>query len=276
MNRHVVLPSPPLRPHVRNIMLGEFTSEESHLPATPDVQLVIYLRGRAALIGQASAQPLPLAFISGPCLNPRRFHVEPGSRFVGITFRPSGFSACFGMPASLFCERTVALEDALPQGTAARLVDELCGAVRMRDIVHAAERFLLRCLHDGRRREPGLPALGLERLLLPAAELAGGLSLGTRQLERRFLANYGMPLRDFRRLARFSSVLGQLLSGTPDGMNMARIAVDAHYVDQAHFIRDFRQFVGEAPGRFLKARQHEDSIYSLWQFNASELTSFLD
>lgn len=276
MNRHVVSPSPLLQAHVRNIMLGEFTSAASHLPATPDVQLVIYLRGRASLLGQAAAERLPQAFITGPCLRARWFHVELGSRFVGITFRPSGFSACFGMPANLFCDRTVALEDTLPQSIVARLMDELGGAVHMHAVVKAVEVFLLRCLHDGRKRDPALPALGLERLMLPASALADGLSLGTRQLERRFLVNYGVSLRDFRRLARFSSVLAQLLPGTPAGMNLARIAADARYVDQAHFIRDFRQFVGDTPGRFLKARQDEDSMYSLWQLNATELTSFID
>lgn len=276
MMRHVILPSPALRPHVRNIMIGEFSSMGSHLPATPDVQLVIYLQGRASLIGEASVEKMPQAFITGPCLMPRRFSVDIGSRFVGITFRPSGFSSCFGMPANLFRDRIVALCDALSPGTAERWMEEVSTAKHVHDVVDAAESFLLRCLRDGRRREPALPRLGLERLLMPAADLADGLSLGTRQLERRFLVNYGMPLRDYRRLARFSAVLAPLLSGSPAGMNMARIAVDAHYVDQAHFIRDFRQFVGDTPGRFLKSRQEEDSIYRLWQFNASELPSFLD
>jgi len=278
MMRHVVLPAPPLRACIRNIMIGQFTSADSHLPATPDVQLVIYLRGGASLLEPASAAPLsmPLAFIAGPCLMPRRFRVETGSRFIGITFRPAGLSSCFGMPANLFFERIVALEDALPQDAVARLMDELDGAASMHAAVEAAEAFLMRCLHGGGKREPGLPALGLERLLMPAAALADGLSLGTRQLERRFLVSYGMPLRDCRRLARFSSVLAQLLTGTPAAVNMARMAVDAHYVDQAHFIRDFRQFVGDTPGRFLKAKDEEDSIYSLWRLNAAELHSFID
>jgi AraC-like DNA-binding protein len=276
MMRHVVLPVPPLRACIRNIMIGEFTSADSHLPATPDAQLVIYLRGSASLLEPASAAPMPLAFIAGPCMAPRRFRVDIGSRFIGVTFRPTGLSACFGMPANLFFERIVALEDALPQHTVARLTNELYGAASMHAAVEAVEAFLMRSLHGGGKREPALPALGLERLLMPAAALADGLSLGTRQLERRFLVNYGMPLRDCRRLARFSSVLAQLLAGTPAAVSMARIAVEAHYVDQAHFIRDFRQFVGDTPGRFLRAKDEEDSIYSLWRLNAAELPAFID
>ena len=90
-------------------MLGEFTSAGSHLPAAPDVQLVIYLRGGASLIEAASLNPLPMAFIAGPCLVSRRFQVDIGSRFIGITFRPAGFSSCFGMPANLFFDRIVRL-----------------------------------------------------------------------------------------------------------------------------------------------------------------------
>lgn len=276
MKRQVVPPAAPLQAYVRNIMVGEFTSADSHLPATPDVQLVIYVRGGASLIEQSSAKAMPPAFIAGPCLSPRRFRVEVGSRFIGVTFRPAGLSSCFGMPANLFFDRIVGLEDALAQDSVVRLMDRLSGAANLHAAIESVEAFLIRCLRDGRKREPTLPALSLERLLMPAATLADGLSLGTRQLERRFLTNYGMPLRDCRRLARFSSALAQLFTATPSAISMARIAAEAHYVDQAHFIRDFREFVGDTPGSFLKARNEEASIYSLWQLNALELPSFID
>uniref|UniRef100_UPI002FDF26CB DUF6597 domain-containing transcriptional factor n=1 Tax=Noviherbaspirillum sp. TaxID=1926288 RepID=UPI002FDF26CB len=118
MIRQVVSPGQVLRPYLRNIMVGGFALHDVHLPATSDVQLVIYLHGRAALIGDdAAPSRMPISFIAGPSSGPRMFRVEPDSRFVAVTFRPSGLVSCLGMPANLFSNQLVSLDDALPGHT---------------------------------------------------------------------------------------------------------------------------------------------------------------
>uniref|UniRef100_UPI002FE36B51 helix-turn-helix domain-containing protein n=1 Tax=Noviherbaspirillum sp. TaxID=1926288 RepID=UPI002FE36B51 len=160
--------------------------------------------------------------------------------------------------------------------TVTALLERLMDASGDQDIIECVEDFLLQGLLAGRGRSSVLPKLSLEHVLLPAGELAGSLAMSTRQLERRFLVNYGLSLRDYRRLARFSSALGRLIQGASQTGEMSRIAHDAGYVDQAHFIRDFRQFVGESPGRFAKARNESESIYHFWQLRPDELASYLD
>jgi AraC-like DNA-binding protein len=277
MIRQVVLPVQALRPYLRNLMVGGFALHDVHLPATSDVQLVIYLRGRAALVGEdAAPSRMPIAFIAGPSSGPRIFRVEPDSRFVAVTFRPSGLVSCFGIPANLFSNQLVPLDDALPNHAISPFLDRLMDAAEDQDILECVESFLLEGLLAGRGRSSILPKLSLQHVLLPASELAGSLAMSTRQLERRFLVNYGLSLRDYRRLARFSSALGRLMQGAPQTGEMSRIAQDAGFVDQAHFIRDFRQFVGDSPGRFVKARTESESIYHFWQLRSDELASYLD
>lgn len=257
-------------------MAGGFDSLSVHLPANADVQFVVYLRGAACIAGGGGAeQRLPAAFIVGATLAPRLFRVEPGSRFVAATFRPAGLLACLGIPADAFAGRMVPLDDVLPPAEAGAFIERLMRASDLPAQVAQFETLLLRGLLGG-GRPPLLPALALDGLLLPAAELAGRLAISTRQLERRFLLHYGMPLRDYRRLARFSMALAALMKGPPQAGALARIAQDAHYADQAHFTNDFRRFIGEPPGKFIQARAQPGSIYHLWQLDAGELAAFTE
>ncbi|HJV75171.1 MAG TPA: helix-turn-helix domain-containing protein [Noviherbaspirillum sp.] len=277
MSRQVVLPRLELRPYVRNFMMSDFASLDVHLPASIDVQIVVYLRGQGFLLEDKTFdRKIPTAFFAGPSLFPRRFRVEPGSRFIAATFRPSGFFSCFGIPVSVLNEQLVPLDCIVRSHEAASLLDELYQNKNDELLIHALEKFLLQSIFANRNEEAYLPVLSLERLLMPATEIARAMDISTRQLERRFLIRYGVSLRDYRRISRFSAALAGLMHGGAQYGSLAQTAVDAQYVDQSHFTKDFRQFVGATPGHFLKARRESDSIYHLWQLNPEELQSYRD
>lgn len=275
MYRQIALPGRELAPYVRNFMMSGFDSLDVHLPAAPDVQLVIYLRGAAFLFdGSAFSDRVPRAFIAGPSLAPRIFRVEPGSRFIAATFRPSGFFSCFGIPANVLGHQHVPLDAFLQSAAVAALMERLEYAEGVQQFA-VLETFLLQQLILN-KRIPSLPAFCLDFLLSPTSVIAESLEISTRQLERRFLVHFGLPLRDYRRLARFGSALASLMRGEAHKLDLARIAQDAQYVDQAHFTRDFRQFVGDTPGRYAKSRQQGESLYHLWQLSPQELATFID
>lgn len=263
-----------LAPHVQNYMMSGFNGLDVHLPATLNVQLVIYLRG-AVFFPDAGAyiQRMPTAFVAGPVLAPRMFQVEPGSLFIAATFRRSGFFSCFGIPAHVLRGQIVPLDAILASGTLDALLEQLHSGPPVRQF-RALEAFLLQQLRLG-RGHAGLPAFSLEHLLSPTTRLAETLDISTRQLERRFLVHYGMPLRDYRRLARFSTALGAILQSTSHRPNLSEIAQNALYTDQSHFTRDFREFVGNTPGRYVRERGEKNSIYQLWQLSPDELTAFM-
>lgn len=275
-SRRFALPRRALAPWIKNLIGGGFDVATPHLPASPDAQLVIYLRGGGALLGEGSGGRLPQAFLSGPALAPRRFRVEPGSAFIAAVFRPSGVPHCFGIPADCLGGASVPLDAVVKPSEAARLQEALHAARGFREQVRVLEDFLARRPGAGARaREASaLAPLSFERLFMPVGELAAERGLGVRQFERRFLADHGVALRDYRRLARFAQALSVLLR---EG-NRPTLAVAAHeagYVDQAHFSRDFRQFVGDTPSGFLARRGDAGSGYRFWQFGRAELDSFV-
>lgn len=269
--RRFALPCLALAPWVKNLIGGGFDVTMPHLPASPDAQLVLYLRGGATLLGEGAAQRLPAAFLSGPSLAPRRFTVEPGSAFMSVVFRASGILHCFGIPADCLGSASVPLDAVVKPGEALRLQDELQHARGFRARVRVLEEFLLR--QAGAGEGTRLAPLSFERLFQPVGALAADHGLGVRQFERRFLAHHGVALRDYRRLARFALALS-ILMREEKRPALAQAALDAGYVDQAHFSRDFRQFVGDTPSGFLARREDSDSGYRFWQFGQDELDSF--
>lgn len=257
--RQVLVPIAALAPHVRHIMEGGFDGNRVHLPACGDVQLLVYLSGGAWLIDPAGNETaLPPVFLVGAVTHPRLYRVAPGSRFVAATFRPGGLHACLGIPASDVTGSIVSFSLPGNDGTdpVAWLQDALAASLLANDLP------ALR-----------LPQLDPENLSRPVAALAKELGLSVRQFERHCLASLGMPLRDYRRLARYSAAMTALMMEGAGAQALADLALEAHYVDQAHFTRDFSAMVGQPPGRFLSHRGEDQ--YLLWQFTRDELASYL-
>ena len=88
------------------------------------------------------------------------------------------------------------------------------------------------------------------RGLVRVAELAPQLDLSARQIERLFRERVGLPPKVFLRIVRFQEVLGGLRwrCAADAGRAVGRDRGAHGFYDQAHFIRDFKAFVGESPG----------------------------
>lgn len=274
--RTIILPEAELAPVIRMFMVGHFDGGPVHLPASADIQLLIYLSGGAAVHTSAGGDTeLPDSFVVGATMRPRLYAPRPGSAFFGMVFRPGGFQTCFGIPADVVTEQVIALDALLPGSVMRRWREQCLVAQGTIGLLQAAQ-WLLGVMAEQSRFPCPLPALRLGSLLQPVASLSASLGMSTRQFERRFLASHGIPLRDYRRLARFSCSLARLMAQPVRRPGLAAVALDAHYSDQSHFTRDFQQFVGATPSHYLSRRADEDSLYSLWQFDRQVLEGYAD
>jgi methylphosphotriester-DNA--protein-cysteine methyltransferase len=83
--------------------------------------------------------------------------------------------------------------------------------------------------------------------------LAARIGLSQRQLLRHFDERVGLAPKTLARVFRFQRVVERL--DKERRAHWADIAVDAGYYDQSHFVRDFRQFTGLNPSRYLLDRR---------------------
>jgi AraC-like DNA-binding protein len=70
-----------------------------------------------------------------------------------------------------------------------------------------------------------------------------------RHLIARFRQQVGLTPKIGARLVRLDAVWRHIEKGGP--LDWGQVAADAGYADQAHLIRDFRQFTGITPTEFL-------------------------
>ena len=73
----------------------------------------------------------------------------------------------------------------------------------------------------------------------------------------RFHADIGLPPKTVARLLRFRRAVDRCAAAPSS--RWSDIALDAGYLDQAHLIRDFRQFAGMTPVEFRRSRLPDDS-----------------
>jgi transcriptional regulator GlxA family with amidase domain len=186
----------------------------------------------------------------------RRFEVP---LVLGVRFRPAGAVPFLGYPAAEITDLNVPVET-LWGARAARLLDRLAEVQSIGQRLEILERALLEHLRPARRGDP--PILYAANLIATrpsfwrTSGLASEVGLSPRQFRRRFESAVGIGPKRFARIVRFQKVLATALTNSVvvSENGWARLALDAGFFDQAHLNRDFREFTGMSPARFLATR----------------------
>jgi AraC-like DNA-binding protein len=175
-------------------------------------------------------------------------------RAFGIRFRPAGFHPFLGAPVSLLTDRRVTVADVFgPAGD--RLVAELLAAPGDPELAAAAEAFLLARLPDPdpdvTRVNRVVDLIMADHDLTRVEDAAGRAGIGTRRLQRLFATYVGVTPKWVIRRSRLHEAVERLDHGHQ--VDLAFLARDLGYFDQAHFAKDFRAAVGRPPAAYARA-----------------------
>jgi len=86
-------------------------------------------------------------------------------------------------------------------------------------------------------------------------DLSTQTGLSSRHLVRKFNDRIGMSPKEFTRIIKFISALRYMQQN--NSLYLTDAAYDCGYYDQAHFIRDFKEYSGLTPTEYLK----QDNIF---------------
>jgi AraC-like DNA-binding protein len=182
--------------------------------------------------------------------------LEGAGRAFGVRFRPAGFQPFLGAPVAVLTDRRVPVAEVFgPDGD--RLVARLLAAGDQARRVAAAEAFLL-----ARRPAPD-PSMALvnrvvdqimaDREITRVGDVADRAGVGTRRLQRLFATYVGVSPKWVIRRARLHEAVERLDEG--EDLDLAFLARELGYFDQAHFARDFRDAVGRPPTAYARAER---------------------
>jgi len=101
-----------------------------------------------------------------------------------------------------------------------------------------------------------------ERDLKSVAALARASGLGARALQRLFRDYVGVGPKWVLRRFRLQEA-AELLATTDQGVGAVAAALD--YFDQAHFVRDFKAVVGEAPSEYVRRVRGTSESRAAWK-----------
>jgi AraC-like DNA-binding protein len=244
---------------------GQESSRERVLP-TGDAQLVISLCD-APLRTYEGEDGEQLLSYRGPLMcGPRsKFSIidtAPLGSSMGVQFKPGGAFPFLGASAGELHNQNVPLES-LWGKDAAELRYQLLEAKTPRRRFEILEQALLARAFPVMERHPAVSYALQAFQAVPhdqtIAEVTERTGLSSRWLIELFRAQVGLTPKLYCRLRRFQSAV-KLISGQPDA-DLAGLANTCGYFDQAHFNRDFREFAGISPTKYLADQcEHQNHV----------------
>ena len=221
-------PSPDLAGHVERYWVVSWSYAEPYrqlIVPYPNVHLS-FSDGAATVHGVSSGHHVKV--------------LEGSGRVFGVAFRPGCFRPFLRSSVSAITDRSIDAREVFGP--------ELPEPVD----VPSVERFLRARLPEPDPRVLEAAAVVAEIAGRPTTtrveELARDLGTSARQLQRLFAEYVGVGPKWVIRRYRLHEVTERLAAGAQ--VDWAALAAELGYADQGHFVRDFKQMLGEPPTRY--------------------------
>lgn len=255
-------PSQKLNPYVELFWSGDFNLNAVNFLSQRVipygyVELIIHLTdNHCELLQGVEHAPSPDYTLIGLFTKPYDVHFRNHVKVFGIRFKPEGIYHAFGVPASEVHQNYADME-----AVAGSQFKDFCSRLRetesTEEMISLTEEYLFNKISSNK---VNLYYLNLAAELIrnyngniTIPELAGKVYISSRQLEREFKQKIGISPKGYMRIARLNDVNRKIISGRR--IDLTEVSFSSGYSDQAHFIRDFKQFTGESPKVFINHRE---------------------
>jgi AraC-like DNA-binding protein len=184
--------------------------------------------------------------------------LEEQGRVLGARFRPGGLRPLLSQPVAALTGRTVTLDEA--RGIDGQRAERQVLAQRSVDGMIAAAEELLSPLVDGLAPDPraalaeaAVQAAAAENGPVSVAALSEAVGLSERAMQRLFSEYVGVPPKWVVQRFRLQEAMWRLAA--PAMPDIAELAAELGFFDQAHLTRQFTALVGTSPLEYWKTQR---------------------
>ena len=238
----------------------DFGDQETTFQVEPDgyTEIIFYFGHLSNMADDGSLQPLPSPFLVGLLNRPAIFQTKNRLEIIGVRCFPWTVFDLLGLPSGgggvhVFVHPIAELQPPLSALMAAGKIDE---------VLIQLEQYFLRTRAqvaiDGMLSKAGA-AMRRGKGTTPVSQVAAAAHATVRTLERKFKQSSGFTVKDVSGLIRFEQVRNRLWN--EPGSNIASLAYELEYTDQAHLSREFKKYSGTTPAAFArKAKKRKESV----------------
>lgn len=209
--------------------------------------------------GKAIVQPRSCVF--GQLTEPLKIEPTGITGIFSVRFHHDGFIPFATIPIKEMDDKAVSLEE-LFGNSGTELESKVILAKRTEDKIDLVETFLLGRLNTetiDRIVQSTVDLLLDVNGKISVNELSRQTNINRRQLERKFSSAIGLSPKQLSRIIRLQTTLKLLLH--KEYSNLTALAHESEYYDQAHFIKDFKEFTGLTPKEFYGENLKMSSLF---------------
>jgi AraC-like DNA-binding protein len=223
-------------------------------------EIIFHFGSGCSIAIDGAWQPMPSPFMMGLLNQPVTFHTRDIFEIIAIRCFPWTVFDLLGLPSGkdgvqMLGHPIAQLQPALAECIQDGKIDEAAARVKQY-FLNARSTVAI----DSMLYKAGV-AMRKANGTMPVSQVAAAAHATVRTLERKFKESSGHTVKDVSGLIRFEQVRNHLWQH-PD-TNLAGLAHELGYTDQAHLSREFKRYSGTTPAAFArKGKKSKQAISS--------------
>ncbi|HMR88657.1 MAG TPA: helix-turn-helix domain-containing protein [Saprospiraceae bacterium] len=245
-------PTEQLKPYIKYFVVSE-NDMENEYKVFPSVGLVIgfQYKGNLAIIKENTLSKLSSAGITGMTDGYKVFRNSADIGTILVYFTEIGFTHFASNPANELFNLSLSLDDIFNKSSIVDVEEKLANVDTDIQRINIVEQFLISQLKDIETDKLIVEAVKLiyqSNGTIRIKDLNEKLFISQSPFEKRFRKVVGTTAKKFASIVRFNAVLDNL----NEPKTLTEICYENNFFDQAHFIKDFKQFSGDTPQNFKR------------------------
>ncbi|RAJ31039.1 helix-turn-helix protein [Pedobacter cryoconitis] len=228
-------------------------TDTSYIRVLPDACVELFLNYTITPVGIINNELHKRSIVTFRMSRPKDVQMRKGSGVIAVCFYPGMAYKFIQIPMYVLSDTTAALSD-IWGSISTQIEDEIAESSNNEVRVSLLQKYLLRELANDKNNLQIAHCLRQVQLsggLIPLGKLVNDTGFSQRHLSRKFQEYVGLSPKEYLRVSRFIFSLGHLKKYPL--CSLTEVAYKSGYYDQAHFIRDYKDYTGYTPGQVVQA-----------------------
>ncbi len=246
-----------LQPFIHCYSLREFNTGETAMPmplhAMNEIYMTFFLKDKYCNVVDTSGKELLMssALCSLFTSSQGCAYYKGNFTLLSVQFKSNGFFAIFGIPQRVLINTILPLEDIIGKDTELLITEQLQSSHSAFEMGNHLDSYFIKMLFSQKHKHytrviaNTSTSIFRKKGLISVDNLAGEANMSLRNFERRFIDEVGMSPKLYIRITRFFGALQNKMLFPQK--SWTTITHEGGYFDQAHFIKECREFASKTP-----------------------------